>query len=213
MPLHIDNRTIESVEAATLTLIVETEDLMPVTRILDGRQTTAKQYGPAYASALLSLEIIADRDEEDCTPTFRAPIDGASFPARMSQLAGSQLIVAVAHDASYGVHGPTLEASVLELIDWPAPDTVNVRWTAEYDNWDRGPPRRIPFLYEGEVAFTGIEMRVKQEKDAITILSHVLPRLDLSAFAMSLGREIILEPPVQTDRTHWREVFWRPKAK
>jgi hypothetical protein len=40
--LHIDNTVIEGVYAATLKLVIGTEDPVPVTRILNGRQTSAK---------------------------------------------------------------------------------------------------------------------------------------------------------------------------
>lgn len=220
MPLHIDNTVIEDVYAATLKLVIETEDPAPVMRTLHGRQTTAKQYGPDYSRAFWNLEIVVALDEtelpykilDECNRRFEAPIDGGSFPARMDQLSGMRLIPAEDTDAMYGVHGPSLDGAIVEIVHWPRPDAVSVRWTAEYDDWDRPSKGRIPFRFEGEVVFAGIEMHVKQERDATPILSHVLPDLDQSAFVMTLGREIKLGPLVQDDRRRWREIFWRPKA-
>jgi hypothetical protein len=220
LPPHIDNIAIKAVGAATLSLVIETEDRVPVTRILQGRQTSAKQYGPAYSRAYWNLEIIVALDEtelpyqvlDECNPRFEALIDGASFPARMEQLSGKRLIAAEDTDAMYGVHGPSLDDTVVEIVDWPRADAAFIRWTAEYDDWNQGSKQRIPFHFEGEVAFAGIETQVKEDKDATPILSHVLPNLDQSAFAMTLGREIKLGPLVQDDRRRWREVFWRPKA-
>ena len=220
MPLHIDNTVIEGVYAATLKLVISTEDPVPVTRILNGRQTSAKQYGPDYSRAYWSLEIIVALDQmelpyeilDECNPRFEAPMDGGSFPARMDQLSGTRLIAADDNEPSYGVHGPALEGTIVEIVHWPRKDAAYVRWTADYEDWRSGSTLRIPFCFEGEVAFTGIEMHVKQETDATTILCHVLPNLDQSAFVMILGREMKLGPLVQDDRRCWREVFWRPTS-
>lgn len=202
MTLRIDNRIIETVEEATLSLIIETEDRAPVTRVLNGKQTSAKQYGPDYSTAYWNLKLIIDLENDDeCAPNFWTPVDGATFPAQLSQLSGTRLIVTDQTEATYGTHGPALDETVLELGDWLSPEAVLVRWTAEYEDWYSKPTQRLPFSFEGAVIFSGIEMRVKREEDATPILSHVLPMLDQSAFVMSLGRQIELGPLVQAEPT------------
>ena len=214
MPLHVDNTVLDTVEAATLGLVIQTEDWAPAGRTLLGKPKHDWLYGLAHARAFWNLEITVD-DQSGAdgapAPSLRTPIEGKAFPAELAQLARARLVATPETEAWFGNDAPALDNTVLEFGDWLAADSLSVRWTAEYD-WGVNRPARIPFRFEGAGTFSGITMMVKQEADAPALLSHVLPALDQAMLEKSFGRDIDYGPHMSADRRHWREVVWRPKA-
>lgn len=209
--LHIEKGQVRDIEQATLVLQIFTEAFVQGSPSLFGRSNSSWLYGPAYSHAEWRLELLVDEHSgEDAmlSPSLSMHIDGAVLPTRLEETTGMELIEeeGCRTEAWYGNDAPQLKRNRLRFGKWER-NRVWVSWTAEYD-WGLRYPELIPFAFEGPVAFGGINMMVKEEQDASSLLSHVLPSLDQAALTLVWGRAINYGASVSPDRRYWREATW-----
>ncbi|ESQ91988.1 hypothetical protein ABAC460_03570 [Asticcacaulis sp. AC460] len=217
--LHIDHRVITDIESAELSIGVATEAWAVQRKSLFGQPIHAWLYGPDYTHAWWDLSISVDEhsgEDAEPAPDLSLPLDGLAFPADLADITGLRLTESdqVETEAFYGNDAPALTQNRLKIGDWLDEQHLMVHWSAEY-NWGGNRPEVIPFLYEGPVRFTGIQMTVKKDEDAPVLLSHALPRLALSGLDMILGREFVYDRKsgLSPDRRRWREVSWQRKPR
>lgn len=216
--LLIENREITQVKRALLWLSIATEDWVVTSTAWFGLQKSHEWlYGADHLGVrwdcIIVIDEASDEDGGAC-PEFDAEFDGRTFPARLEDVTGMRLVQGEggAFSAHYGRELLDLEENTVVFGDWIDDTHIMMRWSAEYYRDERR-RTKIPFLFEGPVAFDGIQMSVKAHEDAVPFLCRLLPALDQSRLEMVWGEDFV-HPPEEgraEDRLRWHNVTWRRK--
>ena len=110
-------------------------------------------------------------------------------------------------EAWYGNDAPAIVGNVLEFGPWLDLDHICIEWTGKYHDWDTKRPD-APFRLAGDIAFTGITARVRDEVDAERFLGTLIPRVDLAALRQTFGQRPPGWKADPADRRYRLPVTW-----
>lgn len=207
--LLIGNREFTKVNSATVWISVATEDFVVSGRTFFGKAKETRVYGIDHLGVRWDFLIVVDEIDSSIEPEFDLEFDGKTFPSSLDDIPGLELVDGGTSEFSayVGADPRRLRPNRVRFGDWIDDRHIMMRWSARLEADERSRDT-VPFLFEGPVAFNGIQMSVMKEEDAVPFLSRLLPALDQSRLDVEWGPEIIGK---EGDGSRWRPVTWYRK--